>query len=286
MTATGIGSDDTRVFPRFLDLAAPSIERGDGVWLTTTDGHRILDACSGGAMVACLGYGVPEIVAAAAEQAERLSYFYNHHFTSEPQERLADRLLEVAAPAMARVRLVSGGSEANETALATRPAVSRRARGDRALAGDLPGAVVPRVDDGNPRAQRSPRAPGAVHAVPRVTPAHPALDVAVRPDRRGGPRGARPAPRGDRTGDRGRVLLRAGERRRPARLLAAGSLLGRPRGTAGAARVPDLFRRGRDRDRPRRELAGRGSAADRARHRRDREGSRGGLRAARCSPVP
>ncbi len=117
MGATGIGSADTRVFPRFLDLAAPSIERGDGVWLTTTDGHRILDACSGGAMVACLGYGVPEIVAAAAEQAERLSYFYNHHFTSEPQERLADRLLEVVAPAMARVRLVSGGSEANETAL-------------------------------------------------------------------------------------------------------------------------------------------------------------------------
>jgi adenosylmethionine-8-amino-7-oxononanoate aminotransferase len=117
MAATGIGSDDTRVFPRFLDLAAPSIERGDGVWLTTTDGHRILDACSGGAMVSCLGHGVPEIVAAAAEQAERLSYFYNHHFTSEPQERLADRLLEVVAPEMARVRLVSGGSEANETAL-------------------------------------------------------------------------------------------------------------------------------------------------------------------------
>jgi adenosylmethionine-8-amino-7-oxononanoate aminotransferase len=117
MATTGIRSDDTRVFPRFLDLAAPSIDRGDGVWLTTTDGHRVLDACSGGAMVACLGYGVPEIVAAAAEQAERLSYFYNHHFTSEPQERLADRLLEVVAPEMARVRLVSGGSEANETAL-------------------------------------------------------------------------------------------------------------------------------------------------------------------------
>jgi adenosylmethionine-8-amino-7-oxononanoate aminotransferase len=51
------------------------------------------------------------------EQADRISYFYNHHFTSEPQERLADRLLQVAAPGMARVRLVSGGSEANETAL-------------------------------------------------------------------------------------------------------------------------------------------------------------------------
>ena len=112
-----IRADETRVFPRFLDLAYPNIERGDGVWLSTTDGRRILDACSGGAMVTSLGYGVPEVVAAATEQAERISYFYNHHFTSEPQERLADRLLEVAAPEMARVRFVSGGSEANETAL-------------------------------------------------------------------------------------------------------------------------------------------------------------------------
>jgi adenosylmethionine-8-amino-7-oxononanoate aminotransferase len=117
MGATAIGSAATKVFPRFLDLDYPSVERGDGIWLTTTDGRRILDACSGGAMVACLGYGVSEIVDAAVEQANRISYFYNHHFTSEPQERLADRLLEVVAPGMARVRLVSGGSEANETAL-------------------------------------------------------------------------------------------------------------------------------------------------------------------------
>jgi adenosylmethionine-8-amino-7-oxononanoate aminotransferase len=116
MSAT-IRSDDTSVFPRFLDLAYPNIERGEGVWLTTADGRRILDACSGGAMVTCLGHAVPELVAAATEQAERIAYFYNHHFTSEPQERLADRMLEVVAPEMARVRFVSGGSEANETAL-------------------------------------------------------------------------------------------------------------------------------------------------------------------------
>jgi len=112
-----ITADATCVFPRSLDLAYPNIVRGDGVWLTTADGRRILDACSGGAMVSCLGHGVPEIEAAAADQAGRISYFYNHHFTSEPQERLADRLLDVAAPEMARVRFVSGGSEANETAL-------------------------------------------------------------------------------------------------------------------------------------------------------------------------
>ena len=112
-----VGSDATRVFPRFLDLAYPNVERGEGVWLTTTDGRRILDACSGGAMVTCLGHSVPELAAAAAEQAERIAYFYNHHFTNEPQERLADRLISVVAPWMARVRFVSGGSEAVETAL-------------------------------------------------------------------------------------------------------------------------------------------------------------------------
>ena len=112
-----VRADETNVFPRFLDLAYPNIERGKGVWLETTDGRRVLDACSGGAMVACLGHGVREIADAAAEQAERIAYFYNHHFTSQPQEDLADRVLEVVAPEMARIKLASGGSEANETAV-------------------------------------------------------------------------------------------------------------------------------------------------------------------------
>jgi adenosylmethionine-8-amino-7-oxononanoate aminotransferase len=112
-----VRSDATSVFPRLLDLAYPNIDRGEGVWLHTTDGRRILDACSGGAMVTCLGYGVPEVITAAAEQAERIAYLYAHHFSNEPQERLADRLIQVATPEMARARFVSGGSEANETAL-------------------------------------------------------------------------------------------------------------------------------------------------------------------------
>ena len=117
MTSGTVTAEATSLFPRFLDLEYPEIARGEGLWLETSDGRRILDASSGGAMVSSLGHGVPEAVAAAAGQAERLAYFYNHHFTNEPQERLADRLLQLAAPEMARVRLVSGGSEANETAL-------------------------------------------------------------------------------------------------------------------------------------------------------------------------
>ena len=116
MTST-IGAEQTSVFPRFLDLAYPSIERGEGVWLFTADGRKILDACSGGAMVSCLGYGVRDVIEAAATQANAIAYYYNHHFTNRPQEQLAERLVNVVAPEMARVKFTSGGSEANEAAI-------------------------------------------------------------------------------------------------------------------------------------------------------------------------
>jgi len=116
MAQATVRADETNVFPRFLDLAYPSIKSGKGVWLETVGGDRILDACSGGAMVACLGHGVTEMADAAAAQAEKISYFYNHHFTTRPQEDLADRVIELI-PEMARVKFATGGSEANETAV-------------------------------------------------------------------------------------------------------------------------------------------------------------------------
>jgi adenosylmethionine-8-amino-7-oxononanoate aminotransferase len=116
VSAERVAADQTSTFPRFLDLAYPSIERGEGVWLYTTGGEKILDACSGGAMVSSLGNGATEIVEAGARQAERIAYFYMDHFTNEPMEKLADRLIGLA-PEMARVRFASSGSEANETAL-------------------------------------------------------------------------------------------------------------------------------------------------------------------------
>ena len=111
-----IDAASTSVFPKFLDRAFPSIGRGEGVWLYTTEGGRILDACSGGAMTAGLGHGVGEIPDAAKAAMGDIAYYYAHHFTNLPQERLAARLVEIA-PEMAKVRFLSGGSEANETAL-------------------------------------------------------------------------------------------------------------------------------------------------------------------------
>ena len=114
---TGTSSGVSSVFRRLLDWSYPTIDHAEGVWLYTTDGRKILDACSGGAMVTSLGHGVREVVEAAAEWSEQIPYMYNHFFTNEPQENLAHQLLAVAAPEMGRVRFVTGGSEANETAL-------------------------------------------------------------------------------------------------------------------------------------------------------------------------
>jgi adenosylmethionine-8-amino-7-oxononanoate aminotransferase len=112
-----ITTAETHVFPRELDRAYPLIVEARGVRLRDAGGRDYLDAISGGAMVTSLGHGVDEIIAAAAEQARRVSFLYSQQFTSPAQEELAARLCELAPEGFARVHFVAGGSEANETAL-------------------------------------------------------------------------------------------------------------------------------------------------------------------------
>ena len=111
-----VRSDTTSVFPRELDRAMPLIERARGAWLYDVDGNEILDAVSGGAMVASLGHGVEEIIE-AYDQARSIAFLYNQQFTTPSQEELAKELMEVAPPGFTRVHFTSGGAEANETAL-------------------------------------------------------------------------------------------------------------------------------------------------------------------------
>jgi adenosylmethionine-8-amino-7-oxononanoate aminotransferase len=86
------------------------------VWIETDDGRRILDGSSG-ALVASIGHGVREVVEAQRAQAERVSYIHGTHFTVEAQEELAERLAALAPGDLNRVYPVSGGSEANESAI-------------------------------------------------------------------------------------------------------------------------------------------------------------------------
>jgi adenosylmethionine-8-amino-7-oxononanoate aminotransferase len=94
-----------------------TIVGAEGVWLEDATGRRYLDAMSGGSMACTLGYGRRDLVAVAREQAERLAFVHNERLTNPAQENLARALVDVAPPGFTRVRFVTGGSEANETAL-------------------------------------------------------------------------------------------------------------------------------------------------------------------------
>ena len=110
-------SENSRVFPRELDRPRPIIARGNGVWLYDVNGHALLDAVSGGAMITNLGHGRADLARVAEVQASRVGYLYDQQFTSEPHEQLARELSDLAGPGFGRVHFVSGGSEANEAAL-------------------------------------------------------------------------------------------------------------------------------------------------------------------------
>lgn len=89
---------------------------GTGLYLIDQDGRRYLDA-SGGAAVSCLGHGNAAIRQAIRRQADSLAYAHTAFFTTEPAEELGRRLCAGAGEAFSHVYFVSGGSEANETAM-------------------------------------------------------------------------------------------------------------------------------------------------------------------------
>lgn len=96
--------------------AKPRVRRAEGVWIETEDGRRILDGSSG-ALVASIGHGVREVIEAQRAQAEQVSYVHGTHFSVAAQEELASQLAALAPGDLDRVYPVSGGSEANESAM-------------------------------------------------------------------------------------------------------------------------------------------------------------------------
>ena len=104
------------VFYRNPHHSYPKALRGDGVYLYDADGTQYLDG-SGGAAVSCVGHCHPDVIAAIKAQVDELAYAHTAFFTNEPQERLAEHLVARFGEPGARVYFLSGGSEANETAI-------------------------------------------------------------------------------------------------------------------------------------------------------------------------
>jgi adenosylmethionine-8-amino-7-oxononanoate aminotransferase len=104
------------VFYRSPRHAYPRAVRGEGVYIYDDTGKQYLDG-SGGAAVTCLGHGHKDVIRAIKSQVDELAYAHTSFFTNEPQEKLAARLAERFGEVGARVYFLSGGSEANETAI-------------------------------------------------------------------------------------------------------------------------------------------------------------------------
>ena len=112
-------STTSPLFSRNLRKSFPVAVRGEGCWIHTADGRRLLDA-AGQAAVVSIGHGVAEIGRAMAEQSSQIAFAHTSQFHSESAEKLAARLLALAPPNFrngGRVYFTSGGSEATETAI-------------------------------------------------------------------------------------------------------------------------------------------------------------------------
>ena len=104
------------VFGRSTKGTLPTAARGEGCYLIDAEGKRYLDG-SGGAAVSCLGHSDAKVRAALHDQLDRFAFAHTGFLTSDPAEKLADRLVAEAPEGIDRVYLVSGGSEAMEAAL-------------------------------------------------------------------------------------------------------------------------------------------------------------------------
>nr|WP_315259829.1 aspartate aminotransferase family protein [uncultured Duganella sp.] len=101
---------------RNLRRVPPVAIHATGLTVTDSAGRTYLDA-SGGAAVSSLGHAHPDVLAAMHAQIERVAYAHTAFFTCDAAEQLAARLAADAPGDLDHVYLVSGGSEAMETAL-------------------------------------------------------------------------------------------------------------------------------------------------------------------------
>jgi len=91
------------------------IERGQDVWVYTSEGERYLDLYGGHAVVST-GHSHPRVVQAIVDQAARL-IFYSNLVYNDARARAAKKLVEIAPEPLTKAFFVNSGTEANENAM-------------------------------------------------------------------------------------------------------------------------------------------------------------------------
>lgn len=106
----------SNVFYRNVNKTYLEVDHGEGIYLYDKQGNRYIDACSGAA-VANLGHAHPRIIDAVVQQAKSVAFSHLSRWTSTPIQELADLIASLAPGSLNKLYLVSGGSEATESAL-------------------------------------------------------------------------------------------------------------------------------------------------------------------------
>ena len=100
------------VLHRDLHKEPYQVVEASGLYLTLSNGRRIIDA-SGGAAVSCLGHGDERIRQAIASQVTKLDYCHSLFFSCGPSESLSRALIDSTNGIMARVFIVNSGKWKN-----------------------------------------------------------------------------------------------------------------------------------------------------------------------------
>lgn len=90
-------------------------ERGEDVWIYTSEGDKYLDLY-GGHAVAGTGHCHPHVVESIQAQAGKL-LFYSNLVYSEARARAAEKLVSVAPSPLTKIFFCNSGTEANENAM-------------------------------------------------------------------------------------------------------------------------------------------------------------------------
>jgi 4-aminobutyrate aminotransferase len=93
-----------------------NVERGEGTWLFTSDGRRLLDLTCGIAVTA-VGHAHPQVVAAIQQQAQKLLHICAGVAVYEPNVAYAEALVEVVPDELDTVFFCNSGAEAVEAAI-------------------------------------------------------------------------------------------------------------------------------------------------------------------------
>lgn len=92
-----------------------TMAKAEGIYLYDTAGNRYIDV-SGGALGASIGWSDPRVVEAMREQAGKFTYV-TPAMANEPRADLCERIARLMPGTLNTTYLVSGGSEAVETAI-------------------------------------------------------------------------------------------------------------------------------------------------------------------------